>query len=169
MTRQLKESYSDAPSSWYQYKFYESSTEDSFLCNLIDNGCYAKIEDDPMEKDRKEELKERLLLEVLRIMSETLTEMQLKCMTLYYFSDLTQVEVSKELGISKQACVHKCIFGNVQYRKHYVSKYSPSNCKGEKYDKPKRFGGALKKLREACEEDEVIQDILKQINEPNED
>ena len=57
----------------------------------------------------------------------------------------TQIQIADELGVH-QTTVHKLLMGNIDY----------ANGK-------KRYGGAIKKLKKICENDETINKILKKI------
>ena len=105
--------------------------------------------------DLREQLKKRMW-ELVEI---GLTERQKQVVKLS-MEGLTQNEIAKKLGIN-QTSVHKVIRGNIDYS----NKKSKNN--GE-IVKPKRYGGALKKLTKLCQADLQIQNILKEMVEVQE-
>lgn len=141
-TRNRVEAVHEARSQKYQWKLVEKAIGPDLMALFTD-------EYDPFAAGRNEllaELKEELHNEYMRLIRTTLTERQLQVLSLYV-GGYTQCEVAKKLGIC-QSTVVKTISGN------------SDNRHGNK-----RYGGCIKKLREAASRDERIQEILRKMNE----
>ena len=87
-------------------------------------------------------LKNELLSEVMEIIEHCLTDKQREVMKMTYLEGKTQNEISSELG-KHQTTIHKILQGNIDYN-----------------NQKKRYGGALKKIRKLCANNEKIQKIL---------
>lgn len=94
-----------------------------------------------------QQLKHELLSEVMSIIDNCLTEKQREVMHMTYVEGKTQNEISNELG-KHQTTIHKILQGNIDYN-----------------NQKKRYGGALKKIRKLCANNEKIQDILNRMRE----
>jgi len=92
-------------------------------------------------------LRQELLVEVMNIINESLTEKQREVMCMTYVEGKTQNEISNELG-KHQTTIHKILQGNIDYN-----------------NQKKRYGGAIKKIKKLCESNEKIQDILAKMRE----
>lgn len=87
---------------------------------------------DPVAQDRRQASRDRvceLFPEIRALMVETLTQRQQKVVTLYFFEELNQRQISEHLGITQQA-VSEHLYGKVRAGR--------------------AVGGALRKLRKAC-------------------
>lgn len=89
-----------------------------------------------------QQLRARLIKEVMAIIEEFLTKKQKEAVYMTYLEGKTQNEIAIELGKS-QTAIHKAISGNIDYGNN-----------------GKRYGGALKKIRKLCSKSEEIQRIL---------
>ena len=94
-----------------------------------------------------QKLKIELLEEVLYIIDNCLTPRQKEVMKKTYLEGKTQNEISSELG-KHQTTIHKILQGNIDYN-----------------NQKKRYGGALKKIRKLCANNEKIQKILIKMRE----
>lgn len=94
-----------------------------------------------------QQLKQELLTEVMSIIDHCLTEKQREVMRMTYIEGKTQNEISNELG-KHQTTIHKILQGNIDYN-----------------NQKKRYGGALKKIRKLCANNEKVQDILNRMRE----
>ena len=94
-----------------------------------------------------QKLKNDLIKEVMSIVENCLTEKQKEVMKMTYIDGKTQNEISNELG-KHQTTIHKILRGNIDYNNH-----------------KKRYGGALKKIRKLCADNENIKEILKKMRE----
>ena len=92
-------------------------------------------------------LQDDLMTKVTEIIMSKLTERQREVMIKTYFEQRTQMEVADLLGVC-QTTVHKIIMGNIDYS-----------------NGAKRYGGAIKKIRKLCDEDEEIRQILARMEE----
>lgn len=92
-------------------------------------------------------LKNELIKEIMNIVKTSLTDKQKEVMMMTYVDGKTQNEISIELG-KHQTTVHKILRGNIDYKNN-----------------KKRYGGALKKIKKLCQNNEKIQDILAQMKE----
>lgn len=130
----------------YQYKIVEISVDPVILNDFpMANGLGAQVN---LAKYSEEfyELRQRLIEEVLRIVNNDLTKRQREVVMLR-LQGKTQTQIAEDLGIH-QTTVHKLLMGNIDY----------ANGK-------KRYGGAIKKLKKLCAEDERILEILNKIEE----
>lgn len=94
-----------------------------------------------------QKLKCELLKEVMHIINNCLTDKQREVMKMTYIDGKTQNEISSELG-KHQTTIHKILQGNIDYN-----------------NQKKRYGGALKKIRKLCENNEKVQEILIKMKE----
>jgi len=102
---------------------------------------------EPFDNDEKLlDLRERLKKELMRIIETGLTKRQRQVVKLS-LKGKTQNEIANKLGIN-QTSVHKVIRGNIDYK-----------------NGKKRYGGAFKKLKKLCQNDEIIQGILEEIKD----
>lgn len=130
----------------YQYKIVEISVDPVILNDFpMTNGLGAQVN---LAKYSEEfyNLRQQLIDEVLRIVENDLTKRQRE-VVLLRLQGKTQTQVAEELGVH-QTTVHKLLMGNIDY----------ANGK-------KRYGGAIKKLKKLCSEDDKILKILRKIEE----
>lgn len=100
---------------------------------------------DPLLIDELKELNEQLIAKLIEVINIKLTERQREVMIKIYFEQRTQMETADMLGVC-QTTIHKIIMGNINYSNN-----------------GKRYGGAIKKIRRICSEDQAFQDILERI------
>lgn len=102
---------------------------------------------DPFEYNEEiDELKEQLRLEFWKMVEEHCTQRQKEI--LYMLAQgMTQQEIAKELGVN-QSSITKSLNGNCDYQ-----------------GKRKIYGGTIKKLKKASQDNEKIKEILARINE----
>jgi len=128
-----------------QFKYREVSLEPSLLCNFCENdGLYSS---EYHKTDELLDLVDELNAKIREIIETRLTERQREVMTLLYYEGLTQTEVAIRLGLC-QPTIHKTTAGNLDYK-----------------NGGKRYGGALKKIKRMCEEDERIKFITNRMVE----
>jgi len=87
----------------------------------------------------------------MNIINNNLTERQRQVINLTYFEGMTQNEISTQLG-KHQTTIHKILQGNIDYN-----------------NQKKRYGGALKKIRKLCSNNEKIRTILSKMKEKQEE
>lgn len=92
------------------------------------------------------ELKDKLKIEMWRLINEELTDRQSEVINLYS-RGFTQQEIAKQLGVN-QSSITKSLSGNCDYK-----------------NKKKVYGGAKKRLRKLAEKDDKICALLERINE----
>lgn len=102
---------------------------------------------DPEMMDELVGLTEELADRVKQIIDTRLTSRQTEVVKQIYFEQKTQMEVADQLGLC-QTTVHKTLKGNIDYNNGM-----------------KRYGGAIKKLKKICSDDEIIQNILNRMQE----
>lgn len=128
-----------------QFKYREVSLEPSLLGNFCEaDGLYSS---DYQRTDELLDLIDELNTRIKEIIETRLTDRQREVMTLLYYHGLTQTEVAVRLGLC-QPTIHKTTSGNLDYK-----------------NGGKRYGGALKKIKKICDEDERISFIIKRITE----
>lgn len=127
-----------------QWKYRELLV-DPYILSTVFLGKVSYNMLDPALIDELKELNEQLILKLTEIINMKLTERQKEVMTKIYFEQRTQMETADMLGVC-QTTIHKIIAGNIDYQNN-----------------GKRYGGALKKIRRLCQEDESIQAILERI------
>jgi ABC-type methionine transport system ATPase subunit len=113
------------------------SNEESLTIFLSSNACSEEFQ----------KLRFELLEEVMYIIEHCLTVKQKEVMKMTYLEGKTQNEISSELG-KHQTTIHKILQGNIDYN-----------------NQKKRYGGALKKIRKLCSNNEKIKRILAQMKE----
>jgi predicted DNA-binding protein YlxM (UPF0122 family) len=113
------------------------SNEDSMAIFLSSNSCSEEFQ----------KLRIELLKEVMHIVNNCLTAKQKEVMKMTYLDGMTQNEISSELG-KHQTTIHKILQGNIDYN-----------------NQKKRYGGALKKIRKLCANNDNIKRILMQMRE----
>jgi len=96
-------------------------------------------------------LRTELLQEVMYIINNHLTDKQKEVIRMTYMEGKTQNEISIELG-KHQTTIHKILRGNIDYN-----------------NQKKRYGGALKKIKKLCANNEAIQNILLKMREKHEE
>lgn len=130
----------------YQYKIVEITVDPVILNDFaVNNGLGAQLN---IAKYSEEfyELKEKLMVEIYKIIENTLTDRQAEVIGLR-LKGSTQIQIAEELGIH-QTTVHKLLSGNIDY----------ANGK-------KRYGGAIKKLKKHCAKNPIILEILQKMED----
>lgn len=143
----------------YQHLFKERTLQPTSWDSVI-----GKLE---VVSDRKPDaywdLKDRLLKEVLRIIRDNCTLRQRMIVTLYFLDGYTQWEVARIMGFANQSSIIKTLYGNP---KQSMGRVKRLNLLRQGKDRiTGTYGGALPKIRRACANDPVIQDIWRQIKE----
>lgn len=128
-----------------QFKYREVSLEPSLLSNFCERDGLYNV--DYQRTDELLDLVDELNSKIREIIECRLTERQREVMTLLYYDGLTQTEVALLLGLC-QPTIHKTTSGNLDYK-----------------NGGKRYGGALKKIKRLCDEDERVGFIISRINE----
>ena len=130
----------------YQWKIVEIPIDPTILNDFqLAEGLGAQLNLSSYS-ERFYELRQELMVEVLRIIQTNLTERQAEVVTLR-LEGKTQIQIAEQLSIH-QTTVHKLLMGNIDY----------ANGK-------KRYGGAIKKLTKICFKDEKILSILTEMEE----
>lgn len=93
-------------------------------------------------------LREQLISHVRQIIDTQLTKKQGDILNLF-MDGYTQMDICRALGINQQSSVHKSIYGN----QHYQAYGSDTH------------GGSIRKLKKLVQENDLIQNILKQLQE----
>lgn len=131
------------------YSFIEISIDPSLLNNFANEDGIAAYLNSYGTTEEVQALKNELLSEVMYIIENCLTDKQKEVIKMTYLEGKTQNEISIELG-KHQTTIHKILQGNIDYN-----------------NQKKRYGGALKKIRKLCANNEKIQNILIQMRERN--
>lgn len=131
------------------YSFIEISIDPSLLNNFANEDGIAAYLNSYGTTEEVQALKSELLSEVMYIIENCLTDKQKEVIKMTYLEGKTQNEISIELG-KHQTTIHKILQGNIDYN-----------------NQKKRYGGALKKIRKLCANNEKIQNILIQMRERN--
>ena len=130
----------------YQYKIVEIAVDPAILNDFpFFEGLGYQL-NVARYSERFYELRQELMIEVLRIIKINLTRRQCEVVTLR-LEGKTQIQIADELGIH-QTTVHKLLMGNIDY----------TNGK-------KRYGGAIKKLKKMCAKDDKVLEILEEMEE----
>jgi DNA-binding CsgD family transcriptional regulator len=133
-------------SSAYQWKIVEIPIDPAILNDFqLVEGLGAQLSL-ASYSERFYELRQELMIEVLRVVDTNLTDRQAEVVTLR-LQGKTQVQIAEQLDIH-QTTVHKLLMGNIDY----------TNGK-------KRYGGAIKKLTKICFKDGKILEILEEMEE----
>lgn len=93
------------------------------------------------------ELRAELFKEVMHVIEISLTEKQKQVVIMTYIDGKTQNEISISLG-RHQTAIHKALKGNIDYGNN-----------------GKRYGGAIKKIKKLCANNNKIQGILAKMKE----
>ena len=101
-----------------------------FSPDVLDAWDLGNAPDEPEDEDR-ERLRAELVAALRELVSSRLTDRQRRIVELYFYDGRTQQEIAAELAISQQA-VSRQLFGVVR--------------------NGKKIGGAIKRLRNVCEE-----------------
>ena len=128
----------------YQHKIVEITVDPTVLNDFSLNDGLGFALNTSKFSEEFYELRQQLILEVLRIVNTCLTQRQAEVITLR-LKDLTQIQIAEKLGIH-QTTVHKLLMGNIDY----------ANGK-------KRYGGAIKKLKKICSKDGKVSYILNEM------
>jgi len=129
------------------YNYIEISIDPHLLNNFSNEEGMAAFLSAASSSEEFTVLKNELLNEVLHIIDTCLTEKQREVIKMTYFEGKTQNEISNELG-KHQTTIHKILQGNIDYN-----------------NQKKRYGGAIKKIKKLCSNNNKIQEILTQIRE----
>jgi DNA-binding CsgD family transcriptional regulator len=130
----------------YQWKIVEIPIDPAILNDFqLAEGLGAQL-NLASYSERFYELRQELMVEVMRIINTDLTARQAQVVTLR-LNGKTQIQIAEQLNIH-QTTVHKLLMGNIDY----------TNGK-------KRYGGAIKKLTKICFKDEKILGILAEMEE----
>ena len=127
--------------------YVEISIDPSLLNNFANEDSMEAFLNTHACSEEFRQLKTDLLKEVMQIIENCLTDKQKEVMKMTYLEGKTQNEISMELG-KHQTTIHKILQGNIDYN-----------------NQKKRYGGALKKIRKLCINNETIQNILKKMRE----
>jgi predicted transcriptional regulator len=134
-------------SAGYQWVILEEAWSNDFLSNFSNTeSIYGHLNNGFIYTEEYLLLQDQLVIELWRIAEAVCTERQLIVMK-YHCQGYTQMEIAKMLNVN-QSSITKCLNGNVDY-KH-----------GQKV-----YGGLKKKLKKHIEKDEVIQSLLKRMDE----
>ena len=130
----------------YQHVIVEI-TVDPFILNdfSIDSGLGAQV-NIAMFSEEFFDLRQKLIAEVIRIVKTSLTKRQAEVMLLR-LEGKTQMQIAEQLHIH-QTTIHKILSGNLDY----------NNGK-------KRYGGAIKKLKNICAKDGKVLNILQKMDD----
>jgi len=129
------------------YSFIEISIDPSLLNNFSNEDGIAAYFNSFGASEEFQRLKTELLQEVMNIIEHCLTEKQKEVIKMTYLEGKTQNEISIELG-KHQTTIHKILQGNIDYN-----------------NQKKRYGGALKKIRKLCANNNKVQEILTKMRE----
>jgi len=134
----------------YQWVLLEVAVSDDHLNSFSNqNGLFHAL--NPFQYSEEIELLEdELLMEVMKIVNNNLTENQ-KNIMLMRLDGYTQTEIAKLLGIH-QSSVHKSIMGNLDVKKEFG------------YVQKKRYGGTIHKIQKLVAGNKRIQEILQKIS-----
>lgn len=137
----------DAPPS----NFIEISIDPNLLNNFANEEGMSAYFSNYADSEEFQRLRTELIREVLNVIENNLTERQKQVIKLTYLEGMTQNEISSQLG-KHQTTIHKILQGNIDYN-----------------NQKKRYGGALKKIRKLCANNEKIKSILLKIKEKQEE
>ena len=129
------------------HSFIEISIDPNLLNNFSNEDGLAAYLDTYSSSEDFQKLRNELFKEVMDLVDSCLTDKQREVMRMTYLEGKTQNEISIELG-RHQTAIHKTLQGNIDYGNN-----------------GKRYGGALKKLRKLCSNNEKIQSILKKMKD----
>lgn len=127
--------------------YVEISIDPSLLNNFANEDGMAEFLTSHACSEEFQQLRADLLKEVMHIIEFCLTDKQREVMKMTYLEGKTQNEISSELG-KHQTTIHKILQGNIDYN-----------------NQKKRYGGALKKIRKLCANNEKVQEILSLMRE----
>jgi len=130
----------------YQYKIVEIAVDPNVLNDFPFIESLGSQLNLAKYSEEFDDLRHRLMKEVLRIINTNLTKRQCEVVTLR-LQGKTQIQIATKLNIH-QTTVHKLLMGNIDY----------ANGK-------KRYGGAIKKLKKICTKDEKVLEILEEMEE----
>lgn len=133
------------------HTFVEISIDPSLLNNFSNEDGMTAYLSSYSGSEEFQKLRTDLFEEVMYLIDNCLTEKQKQVMIMTYIDGKTQNEISIELG-RHQTAVHKTLQGNIDYG-----------------NDGKRYGGAIKKLRKLCANNDKIQGILKRMKEFRQD
>ena len=129
------------------HNYIEISMDPHLLNNFANEDGIAAFLTSQACSEEFQKLKIELLEEVMYIINNCLTAKQREVMKMTYLEGKTQNEISAELG-KHQTTIHKILQGNIDYN-----------------NQKKRYGGALKKIRKLCANNDKIKHILSQMKE----
>ena len=131
--------------------FFEITLDPSLLNNFANEDSMGAYFNNYSASEDFQKLKLELIKEIMKIIENNLTEKQKAIIKLTYMDGKTQNEISSMLG-RHQTAVHKALQGNIDYN-----------------NDRKRYGGAIKKIKKLCKENEKIQTILAKMKEKREE
>lgn len=131
--------------------FIEISIDPSLLNNFSNEEGMSAYFNSYATSEEFQRLKIELIKEIMEIINNNLTRKQKEVIKMTYMEGKTQNEISSILG-KHQTTIHKILQGNIDYNN----------------DK-KRYGGALKKIRKLCANNDKIRSILVKMREKQEE
>lgn len=135
-----------AKSDSVQHKYREILVDPTSMASFT----FGQTIYEPVNSQKVDELldlTEQLMLKIKELIESKLTDRQTEVVKKIFFEQKTQMEVADSLGLC-QTTIHKILKGNIDYA-----------------NGGKRYGGALKKLKKLCSNDQEIQKILNKISE----
>lgn len=145
-TRDFKNNRSNA----YQWIILESPAPPEQILEFSDSQSSCGLSNSSEAQEELYDLQEKLKIELWRIIDTELTERQKQVLKLLA-EGKTQMDIAKLLNVN-QSSVTKSVNGNTDYR-----------------NGKKTYGGAKKKIQKIASKDPIIQEILKKIEELQED
>lgn len=127
--------------------FIEISIDPSLLNNFSNEESLTVFFNNYSNSEEIQQLKLELAKEIIIIIETKLTQKQQDVIKLTYLEGKTQNEISTILG-RNQSTVSKALQGNIDYR-----------------NRRRRYGGALKKIRKLCANNQKIKDLLLKMRE----
>lgn len=137
-------------SNAYQWVILESPAPPEQILEYSDSHGFCGLASSGEYQEQLYELQEQLKAELWRIIETELTERQKQVLKLLA-EGKTQMDIAKMLGVN-QSSVTKSVNGNTDYR-----------------NGKKTYGGAKKKIQKIAAKDPKVQEILKKIEDLQED
>ncbi len=137
-------------SNAYQWIILESPTPPDQILEYSDSQGFCGLSNSNVYQEELYELQERLNVELWRIIDTELTDRQKQVLKLLA-EGKTQMDIAKMLNVN-QSSVTKSVNGNTDYR-----------------NGKKTYGGAKKKIQKIASKDPKVQEILKRIEELQEE
>jgi hypothetical protein len=142
----------------YQYIYNEISFDNADMRLLLEHGNHDV---GAVYTERFYELEDELIKLVYKEMTRSLNLYQRMCLTMLYIEGMSQVEIAKVFGVN-QSSVVKCMQGNT------MTCLIPDDPRGKRTKTGNwvmKYGGALKKIRNACLANEEICRILEEMRD----